>query len=138
MRHAGLRLLSGLLLAAGLAQPLGAQLDSTCMVSALNRTAPVDENGIWLLPNVPADLGLLRIRATCVSADGTVTSGASASLYTVPANGIVSVSDIVFQSPAPIPTTLTLASAFVTFNRPGQTAQLALTATYSDTGRRPM
>jgi hypothetical protein len=36
MRHAGLRLLSGLLLAAGLAQPLGAQLDSTCMVSALN------------------------------------------------------------------------------------------------------
>jgi hypothetical protein len=102
------------------------------MVSALNRTAPVDANGIWLLPNVPADLGLLRIRATCVAADGTVTSGASASLYTVPANGVVSVTDIVFQSPAPVPTTLILASPLATFNQQSQTAQLTLTATYSD------
>lgn len=132
MRQARLRFLFVFLPAAVLAQPAGAQLDSTCMVSALNRTAPVDANGIWLLPNVPADLGLLRIRATCVSANGTVTSGASASLYSVPANGVVSVFDIAFQSPAPIPTTLTLASPFLTFNQQGQTAQLALIATYAD------
>jgi large repetitive protein len=57
------------------AAPLAAQLDNSCMVSALNRTAPVDASGVWLLPNVPADQGPLRVRATYVAADGTVRSG---------------------------------------------------------------
>ena len=61
-----------LLLAATVARPAGAQLDSTCMVSALNRTAPVDGQGSFVLPNVPANQGLVRVRATCVAPDGSV------------------------------------------------------------------
>lgn len=37
-----------------------AQLDDTCMVSALNRTAPVRPDGVWVLPNVPANQGFRR------------------------------------------------------------------------------
>ena len=59
-----------LAVAIALALPLtvAAQLDDTCMVSALNRTAPVQPGGTWVLPNVPANLGMVRVRATCVSA----------------------------------------------------------------------
>jgi hypothetical protein len=127
--------LSGLtlavLLGAGLPPPVSGQLDSTCMVSALNRTAPVDGSGSWVLPNVPANLGLVRVRATCVAPDGTVRSGSS-SLFTLPPNGTVSVADIGFQNPTPIPTALTLGAPVTSLSAQGQTVQLAVTATYSD------
>jgi hypothetical protein len=54
-------------LGALLALPLTAQLDETCMVSAFNRTAPVQTDGVWVLPNVPANQGSVRVRATCVA-----------------------------------------------------------------------
>jgi hypothetical protein len=112
--------------------PAWGQLDSTCMVSALNRTAPVDDSGVWLLPNVPADLGPLRVRATCVAPDGTVRSGASASLYTLLANGTVSVKDISFVNPPAVPESLALTSAVSSFGLQGQTAQLTAVATNAD------
>jgi hypothetical protein len=121
-----------ILLATALAQAAAAQLDNTCMVSALNRTAPVDASGVWVLPNVPANQGVLRVRATCVAADGTVRSGASTNLYTVPVNGVVSVTDIVFQNPAPVPNGLSLISPVTRLDAQGQAAQLTATATYSD------
>jgi hypothetical protein len=45
---------------------LHAQLDQSCLVSALNRTAPVDANGVWVLTNVPAGTGQVRVRAACM------------------------------------------------------------------------
>ena len=114
------------------ASPAWGQLDSTCMVSALNRTAPVDDSGVWLLPNVPADLGPLRVRATCVAADGTVRSAASASLYTLLANGTVSVKDISFVDPPAVPESLALTSAVSNFGFQGQTARLTAVATSAD------
>jgi hypothetical protein len=116
---------------ATLPMPVAAQLDSTCMVSALNRTAPVDGSGSWVLPNVPANLGPVRVRATCVAPDGTVRSGSS-SLFTVPPNGTVSVVDIGFQNPTPIPTSLTLSGPVTSLSAQGQTVQLAVTAAYAD------
>src|SRR5919106_1041809 len=72
-----------------------AQLDASCMVSAFNRTAPVQADGVWVLPNVPANLGQVRVRATCVK-NGVVRFGAS-SLISVPANGVLKIEDIDFQ-----------------------------------------
>ena len=43
-----------------------AQLNEHCTVSVLNRTVPVNPDGSWVLPNVPANLGQVRARATCV------------------------------------------------------------------------
>src|SRR5580692_11317245 len=107
-----------------------AQLDQTCMVSALNRTAPVDANGIWVLTNVPAGTGQVRARAACV-ANGTTRYGQSG-LFTVPVNGTVLVSDISFASPVPIPSNLTLTGLGTPLSGGGQQARLSAIATYPD------
>jgi hypothetical protein len=107
-----------------------AQLDSSCMVSAFNRTAPVQADGVWVLPNVPSGQGPVRVRATCVQ-NGVLRFGASA-LITVPANGTVKVTDIQFQGPPPVPSSLSLLAPQPTLSTIGQTAQLSAFATYSD------
>src|SRR5579862_9203214 len=112
------------------ARPVGAQLDASCMVSAFNRTTPVDANGVWVLPNVPANLGQVRVRATCVR-NGVTTSGSS-SLITVPPNGVISVTDISFQNPTPIPSSLALSAPTVSLTSQGQAVQLAAQATYQN------
>jgi hypothetical protein len=56
--------LSGILT---LAMPLTAQIDETCTVSILNRTIQVKPDGTWVLPNIPANQGRIRARATCVA-----------------------------------------------------------------------
>ncbi len=81
-----------------------AQLDDSCLVSALNRTAPVDENGVWVLTNVPAGTGQVRVRAAGVE-NGTTRYGQS-DLVTIPANGKVQVGDISFVNPGLKPSTL--------------------------------
>jgi hypothetical protein len=126
------RTASLLLLAIALALPLpvAAQLDDTCMVSALNRTAPVQPGGTWVLPNVPANLGMVRVRATCVSG-GSVRSGSSA-LMTVPVNGALDVAAIDFQSPQPVPAALALSAGVLHLAAQGQTVQLSVAASYAD------
>jgi len=121
---------AGVLIAILAATAARGQLDDTCMVSALNRTAPVDANGVWVLPNVPAGTGQIRVRATCVA--NSVTRSGQSSLITVPANGVVSVDDISFSQPVPIPTQLTLAAPTTSLGTAGQQLQLTATATYPD------
>src|SRR5579863_7690148 len=121
---------AGVLIAILAATAARGQLDDTCMVSALNRTAPVDANGVWVLPNVPAGTGQIRVRATCVA--NSVTRSGQSSLITVPANGVVSVDDISFSQPVPIPTQLTLAAPVTSVGSAGQQVQLAATATFPD------
>src|SRR5579864_7928385 len=106
------------------------QLDQTCTVSALNRTAPVDANGVWILTNVPAGQGQIRVRATCV-ANGVTRSGQS-SLITIPANGVITVGDNSFAQLTPIPTQLTLTAPIISLSTAGQQVQLTATATYPD------
>jgi hypothetical protein len=129
-RRPVLAVTAGALIAVFAATAASAQLDESCMVSALNRTAPVDANGIWVLPNVPSGTGQLRVRATCVS--GGVTRSGQSSLITVPLNGVVSVGDITFDTPQPIPASLTLGSPGGPLTAGGQTLQLAVTAAYAD------
>jgi hypothetical protein len=106
------------------------QLDQTCTVSALNRTAPVDANGVWILTNVPAGQGQIRVRATCVA--GGVTRSGQSSLITIPANGVITVGDISFAQLQPIPTQITLAAPVTSLSTAGQQVQLTATATYPD------
>jgi hypothetical protein len=107
-----------------------AQLDASCMVSAFNRTAPVQADGVWVLPNVPANLGQVRVRATCVK-DGVLSFGAS-SLITVPADGVIKVEGIDFQGPPPVPSSLRLDAPLTALGAIGQTVQLSAVATYPD------
>jgi hypothetical protein len=107
-----------------------AQLDQTCTVSALNRTAPVDANGVWVLTNVPVGSGQIRVRATCV-ANGVTRSGQSG-LLTIPANGVITVDDISFDRLQPIPAQLALTAPGISLGAAGQQLQLTATATYAD------
>ena len=54
----------------------------------------------------------------------------------MPLNGVVSVGDITFDAPQPIPVSLTLGSLGGPLAAAGQTLQLAATATYADGSRR--
>ncbi|HEX4966361.1 MAG TPA: Ig-like domain-containing protein [Thermoanaerobaculia bacterium] len=107
-----------------------AQLDTTCTVSALNRSAPVEEDGSWTLLNVPANQGPVRVRATCV-AGNQVRSGQSP-LVAVQANGSVRVPVIDFTNPSPIPARLDLSASAASLTATGATAQVFATAIYPD------
>ncbi len=104
-------------------------LNDRCLVSALNRSARVRPNGVWVLPNVPANTGRIRVRASCVEADGLTRSGQS-DFFVVPVNGVVEVPEIAFQNPAPIPASLTLSGPATTLTTAGQTVQLVARAVY--------
>jgi hypothetical protein len=110
-----------------------AQLNDACTVSALNRTAPVRADGFWVLPNVPANQGPVRVRATCV--DNGVTRSGQSGLITVPANGVIDVPEILFGDPTPIPASLQLTAPSVRLQTVGETVQLAATAVYADGSR---
>jgi sugar lactone lactonase YvrE len=90
----------------------------------------VNPDGSWVLPNVPANFGQVRARATCVQ-NGVTTSGESA-FFTVPANGAVNLPDIVLGAATQIPVSLSLTPAPVSFTAASQTTQLTVTATYPD------
>ena len=46
--------------------PLGlAQLDDSCSVTILNRSAQADSAGIWLVTNIPTGFGPVRAHAVC-------------------------------------------------------------------------
>ncbi len=107
-----------------------AQLDSSCVVSALNRSARVQADGTWVLTNVPSTQGLTRVRATYV-ADGVTRVGQSG-LIAIPPNGVIAVTDIDFNVVQPIPQKLTLTPPAATLSAVGATVQLQATATYPD------
>lgn len=51
-------------------------LDENCIINVLNRTVSVQDDGTWLLANVPSNMGQIRARATCTR-DGNTERGAS-------------------------------------------------------------
>ena len=83
-----------------------AQLNEDCTVSVLNRTVRVNPDGSWVLPNIPANFGQVKARATCVR-NGVTLFGESA-YFTIPTNGVVNLPKIVLGSATQIPASLTL------------------------------
>jgi len=82
-----------------------AQVNDACVVSTLNRSVRVEADGTWVIPNVPAGSGAIRVRATCADQQGT-RSGQSG-LIEIPVDGAVEVEDISFD-PLPVPASLAL------------------------------
>jgi hypothetical protein len=107
-----------------------AQLDDSCTVAVLNRTARPDAEGFWRLANVPSNLGQVRARATCVR-NGVTTVGVS-NFFTVPKNGIVFAGDIHFTAVAPVPASMRLSAPRSTLTGAGDSVQLAAVVTNPD------
>src|SRR5678816_603479 len=107
-----------------------AQLNENCTVSILNRTVRVNPDGSWVLPNIPANFGQVKARATCVQ-NGVTTSGES-DFFTVTANGAVNLPPIVLGSVTQVPVSLGITPGTPSLTVLGQTLQLVVTATYPD------
>src|SRR5262249_22958291 len=105
-------------------------LDQNCIVSVLNRNVQVNPDGSWVLPNIPANSGQVKARATCLR-NGLTISGES-DFFTVPANGVVNLPAIRLGSASQIPVSLTIAPVTPSLTTAGETVQLAVTALYPD------
>ena len=105
------------------------QLNENCTVAVLNRTAQAKPDGTWVIPNIPANFGSVRARATCVQ-NGATTSGESA-LFTLSPNGAVNIPPIQLGSATPIPIALTVTAPTYELNQQRTTVQLTVTATYA-------
>ncbi len=103
------------------------QLDSSCVVSILNRTAKVQSDGSYQIFNVPAGVGKARVRATCKDSTGTH-YGESSSLPILANLGNGS-DTIIFQPEIRVPTNITLSTANPVLSAIGATTQLSVIAT---------
>ncbi|MDD5434452.1 MAG: hypothetical protein PH343_03385, partial [Nitrospira sp.] len=103
-------------------------LNEHCTVSVLNRTAQVKPDGTWVIPNVPSNMGKVRVRATCVE-NGITRSGQS-DWVTIPANGSITVSDIPLDVFDPAPSSVNISSPSATLTTLVPAVQLTVTATY--------
>lgn len=110
-------------------RPAAAQLNQNCIVSVLNRNVQVHADGTWVLPNIPANFGPVRARATCVN--GGVTQFGQSDFFTIPANGSTNVPRITLGVTTPIPNSVTVTSPETVLSSAGATAQLTATALYN-------
>jgi len=104
-------------------------LDQNCVVSVLNRNTNVNPDGSWVLPNVPANFGLVRARATCVN-NGVTTAGQS-DPFSLGANQTVNLPHIPLGNTTPIPNSLTLTAPNTNLTNVGQSVQMTATATFT-------
>lgn len=120
----------GILIALAAGAAGAQQLTNACVVSVENRSAPVQDDGSWVLPGVPAAGVPVRARATCVE-DGVTRSGQSG-WFTLGPNQIFRVPEVQFAAVAPIPLKLFLSSPVNQLTTLGESHQLTATALYSD------
>lgn len=106
-----------------------AGLNENCVVSILNRNVQAKADGTWVLPNVPANFGRVRARATCVQ-DGVTRYGQSDE-FTIPANDSVTLPPIILGPTTPIPAQLRVTVASPTLTGAGATTQVQALATYA-------
>jgi hypothetical protein len=130
MIHPSARFITLFAIAAAAAHPGFAQVNENCTVSILNRNVTAQPDGTWVIPNIPANQGRVRARATCVQ-NGITTFGQSA-LFLVPSNGAVNVQAIQFGNVSPIPVSLNLSIPASTPLKAGQTEQISAQALYPD------
>src|SRR5260370_30133021 len=110
--------------------PGAAQLNQNCVVNVLNRNVQVNADGTWVLPNIPANFGPVRARATC--AVNGVTQFGQSDFFTIPANGSTNVPPIALGPTTPIPTSVSTAAQTTTLAQAGMGEQLTVSASYAD------
>lgn len=111
-----------------------AQLNENCVVSVLNRTANVNPDGTWTIPNTPANFGWLRARATCV--EGGVSRSGQSDFFLLNSPGITPSPEIIFNQFKQVPSSVSLTVNQSTLTSLGATAQLTVTAGYPDTSSK--
>jgi hypothetical protein len=109
-------------------------LNENCIVSVLNRNTRVRPDGSWVLPNIPANFGLVRARATCVE-DGQTISGESQP-FLILAGGSVNVPRIVLGPTTPIPRSVVLTAPTTQLTSIGATSAITVTGHYADGSTR--
>lgn len=114
---------------AALAQTAVPRLSERCTVSVLNRNSAVRPDGSWLLPNIPANFGPVRARASCLE-NGQTLSGESA-LFEITPNASVNVPPILLGATTPIPEIMTLTASLQTLASAGATSQLTVVGVYA-------
>jgi hypothetical protein len=107
-----------------------AQLNENCTVSVLNRTVQVNPDGTWILPNIPANFGPVRARATCVQ--NGITQGGQSDFFVLPSNGAITLPPIILGPTTPIPTSVSLSTPSTTLTTAGATVQISASAAYAD------
>jgi hypothetical protein len=107
-----------------------AQINETCTIGILNRTAQVKPDGTWVLPNIPAGFGQVRARATCVE-DGVTRSGQS-DFFTIAPNRMNAIVPLSLGITDPLPESLTISAPTTTLTSEGAVTQLAVTANFPD------
>jgi protocatechuate 3,4-dioxygenase beta subunit len=115
-------------LAASIALAATPRLDQNCTAVIANRSVRVNTDGTYTVPNVPADIGLYRVRVVCKQPDGTVVQGQSGFVPLV-ANGSTQIPLIVFGTVNSPPIFIQLTSPTTSFTTAGQTAQLSVQGT---------
>ena len=108
-------------------------LDSSCVVSVLNRNVTVKEDGSWVLPNIPSGFGPVRARVTCTK-DGITRSGHS-ELLNLGAFEIRDPVEITFDAPVAVPKALTV-TAGATELGANQSTQILVTGAFKDNTTR--
>ncbi|MGB0387636.1 MAG: choice-of-anchor D domain-containing protein [Ardenticatenaceae bacterium] len=106
------------------------ELHEGCVVSILNRTAKVQEDGSWRLSNIPVGLGPVRARFTCLESDGRTRSGQS-DFFVMEANQVTGFNGQLSEV-EPIPASLAISATTTLLTEVGATSQLTVTATYPD------
>ena len=112
--------------------PAFAQLSGNCIASLQNRAVQVNDNGTFVIPNVPVDEGLYRVRIICALPDGTVIGGQSPFLSLSPPREAITVRNIQFGVVDPIPVTVAVTAPTTALHAPGETVQLTVTGTMPD------
>ncbi len=118
-----------LLLAAAATAQDTTPLNENCTVSVLNRNSAVKPDGSWILPNIPANFGPVRARASCVE-NGQTLSGESAPFEITP-DAAVDVPPILLGATTPIPQIMTVTATLQTLSSVGATSQLTVVGVYA-------
>lgn len=118
-----------LLAVAPLALAQAPRLNEKCTVSVLNRNSAVRPDGSWLLPNIPANFGLVRARASCLE-NGQTLSGESAPFLVAP-DASINVPPILLGETTPIPQIMTVTATQPTLGSIGATSQLTVVGVYA-------
>ncbi len=130
-RHSTVLVVAGLFLALSCSSVYCQEpLKPGCTVSILNRTTLVQEDGTWNLPNVPANLGQVRARATCL--DNGITKSGQSDFFAVQANSMNAIVPFTLGSVAPVPATLSVAAPTRILTAVGATVLLVVTSSFAD------
>ncbi len=109
--------------------PAHSQLNENCVVSVLNRTARMNADGSWSIPNVPSTFGQTRARVSCTNAG--ITQTGQSGFFEIIGGQTVTVGGLSLIEDDPIPKSLTMTAQRTTLNAVDSTEDVLVMAQFS-------